>query len=99
MRKLLEKDKKRRFLFSKYEMKRLLLKSIIRDFSVPKDLRLNCMIKLAQLPRDSSSVRIRNRCALTARSRGHLRMFRMSRVTFRELAGEGLLPGVFKSSW
>jgi small subunit ribosomal protein S14 len=99
MRKLFEKDKKRRQLFVKYEMKRSLLKSMSRDFSLPKDIRLKCFKKLAQLPRDCSLVRVRNRCSITGRSRGHLRLFRMSRITFREFAGEGLLPGVLKSSW
>ena len=99
MQKLIEKDKKRRFLSSKYELKRVLLKSMSRDSFLPKDIRFHCLNKLAELPRNSSPVRVRNRCALTGRSKGHLRFFRMSRITFRELAGEGLLPGVFKSSW
>lgn len=99
MQKLIQKDKKRRFLSSKYEMKRVLLKSMSRDSFLPKDIRFQCLRKLAELPRNSSPVRIRNRCAMTGRSRGHLRLFRMSRITFRELAGEGLLPGVLKSSW
>ena len=99
MKKLLQKDKKRRFLSSKYELKRILLKSMSRDFSLPKDIRFKCFEKLAELPRNSSPVRVRNRCSLTGRSKGHLRLFRMSRISFRELAGEGLLPGVLKSSW
>jgi small subunit ribosomal protein S14 len=99
MQKLIQKDKKRRFLSSKYEMKRVLFKSMSRDSFLPKDIRLKCLEKLAELPRNSSPIRVRNRCTLTGRSRGHLRLFRMSRITFRELAGEGLLPGVLKSSW
>ena len=99
MRKLLQKDQKRRLLFSRFEMKRSLLKSMSRDSSLPKDIRLKCLEKLAELPRNYSPVRLRNHCAFTARSRGHLRLFRMSRITFREFAHEGLLPGVFKSSW
>ena len=99
MQRLLQKDKKRRRLFSKYEMKRVLLKSMSRDSSLPKEVQLKCLEKLAELPRDCSPVRLRNRCAITARSRGHLRFFRMSRISFREFAGEGLLPGVFKASW
>ena len=67
--------------------------------SLPKEVQLKCLVKLAELPRDCSRVRLRNRCAITARSRGHLRFFRMSRISFREFAGEGLLPGVFKASW
>jgi small subunit ribosomal protein S14 len=99
MQKLLQKDKKRRRLFSKFEMKRSILKSMSRDSSLPKEIQLKCLEKLAQLPRDCSPVRLRNRCSITARSRGYLRLFRMSRITFREFAAEGLLPGVFKASW
>ena len=99
MKKVFEKDKKRRFLSSKYELKRILLKSMSRDFSLSKEIRFHCLQKLAELPRNSSPVRVRNRCSFTGRSKGHLRLFRMSRITFREFAGEGLLPGVLKSSW
>ena len=55
--------------------------------------------KLAQLPRNSSKVRIRNRCELTGRPRGYYRRFNLSRITLRELASFGMLPGVKKSSW
>lgn len=99
MRKLVPKDQRRRHLFSKYEMKRTLLQSMSRDSSLPFEVRQKCLEKIAELPRDSSSVRIRNRCFRTGRSRGFLRMFRMSRIAFRECAAAGLLPGVTKSSW
>ena len=54
---------------------------------------------LSRLPRDASPVRIKNRCALTGRSRGYLRKFNMSRNQVRELALKGLIPGLKKSSW
>jgi small subunit ribosomal protein S14 len=54
---------------------------------------------LAKLPRDASPVRLKNRCAITGRSRGYIRKFGISRVCFRELAHRGLIPGVTKSSW
>ena len=54
---------------------------------------------LQKLPRNSSPVRIKNRCAVTGRSRGYLRSFGLSRITFRELAREGKIPGVKKASW
>lgn len=54
---------------------------------------------LRRLPRDSSPIRLRNRCELTGRPRGYLRQFRVSRIAFRELAHRGQVPGVTKSSW
>ena len=54
---------------------------------------------LDKLPRDSSAVRLHNRCRLTGRPKGYMRKFGISRVTFREMAGEGLIPGITKSSW
>ena len=54
---------------------------------------------LAKLPRDSSPVRIKNRCAISGRSRGYLRAFGLSRIQFRELARDGKVPGVKKASW
>jgi len=54
---------------------------------------------LAQLPRDASPLRVVNRCEVTGRRRAFIRRFRMSRLTFRELASQGLIPGVTKSSW
>jgi small subunit ribosomal protein S14 len=54
---------------------------------------------LQKLPRDSSKVRLHNRCKLTGRPRGYMRQFGISRVTFREMASEGLIPGITKASW
>ena len=54
---------------------------------------------LNKMPRDSSPVRLRNRCQLTGRSRGYLRKFKLSRLCFREMASMGLIPGVTKASW
>jgi len=54
---------------------------------------------LQKLPRDSSKVRLRNRCALTGRSRGYMRDFGISRIKFREMAHEGKIPGIRKASW
>lgn len=56
-------------------------------------------IALSQLPRDSSPIRQRNRCKLTGRPRGYMRQFGVSRITFREMASQGLIPGVRKASW
>lgn len=95
----IERDKKRRQLVAKYELKRLQLKTIIQTTSLPKDIRWDANLKLAKLPRNSSSVRIRNRCVITGRSRGIYRFFKMSRILFRQYASSGFLPGVKKSSW
>ena len=95
----IERDKKRRKLVSKYELKRLQLKTIIYTHSLPKDVRWNASLKLAKLPRNSSKVRIRNRCVITGRSRGVYRLFKMSRILFRQYASSGLLTGVKKASW
>ncbi len=95
----IERDKKRRQLVAKYELKRLQLKTIIHTQSLPKDVRWDASLKLAKLPRNSSKIRIRNRCVITGRSRGVYRFFKMSRILFRQYASSGLLPGVKKSSW
>lgn len=95
----IERDKKRRKLVAKYETKRLRLKSIVYDTSLPQEIRWNASLQLAKLPRNSSKVRIRNRCVITGRPRGVYRQFKISRIMLRELASSGLLTGVKKSSW
>lgn len=66
---------------------------------LPIEERFVAQTKLAQMPRNSSKVRIRNRCELTGRPRGYYRRFKVSRITLRELAAFGFLPGIKKSSW
>ena len=95
----IQKDQKRRNLYAKYEVKRLILKSMIRDLSLSKNLRFQSINELSKLPRNSSLGRIKNRCTLTGRSKSNYKMFRISRITFRELALKGFLPGVVKASW
>ena len=75
------------------------LRKQVRNESLSDEQRLQAQLRLQKLPRRTSEVRIRNRCELTGRPRGHLRAFRMSRIAFRELAGRGLIPGITKSSW
>lgn len=79
--------------------RRTALKAIIRNMSLSEEERADARVALNKLPRNSSPVRNRNRCLLTGRSRGYLRKFKMSRICFRELARDGLVPGVFKASW
>lgn len=99
MKYLINKDKKRRNLFKKYELKRLYLKYIIYNNNILKHIRINAMILLNKLPKDSSSVRIHNRCIITGRSRSIYRDFKISRIILRNYAHNGSLPGITKSSW
>jgi small subunit ribosomal protein S14 len=99
MSNLIYRDKKKRNLHLKYETQRLEYKSILNDLSLPKELRYNIMLALNKLPRNSSKVRIKNRCILTSRTHSVLRICKLSRIKFRELASQGLLMGIKKSSW
>ncbi len=94
-----EKNKRRRRLAKKYGAKRTKLKAIARDQSLPIEERFAARLKLAELPRNSAPVRIRNRCELTGRSRGYYRKFKLSRIALRDLASTGQIPGMVKSSW
>ena len=79
--------------------KRNSLKKIIMNRDLPLDERFSAQIKLNEMPRDSSHIRVRNRCLITGRPRGNYRKFKMSRIAFRELASTGQVPGILKSSW
>ena len=96
---MIERDKKRRRMAKSYANKRAQLKAIIKDRTVSAEERFQATLTLAELPRNSSKVRIRNRCALTGRPRGYFRKFNLSRIALRDLASRGELPGVTKSSW
>lgn len=96
---MVEKEKRREKLTSlKWEKRQELKKIISSPFSDP-EAKLDAMIKLNKLPKNSSPTRQRNRCQFTGRSRGYLRKFQMSRLCFREMANAGELPGIFKASW
>lgn len=79
--------------------KRARLKDIVFNRELPPEERFAAQLKLAELPRNSSRTRIRNRCALTGRPRGNYRKFQLSRISLRELASAGQIPGMVKSSW
>ena len=96
---MVERNVKRRKMVDKYAAKRAELKAIIKDKARPPEERFQAVLKLADLPRNSSKTRIRNRCALTGRPHGNLRRFNLCRNQVRELASNGQLPGVKKSSW
>jgi small subunit ribosomal protein S14 len=94
-----EKNNRRRKLVAQYAAKREKLKQIADDDTKRPEERFAARIKLAQLPRNSSATRIRNRCELTGRARGYYRKLRLCRNQLRELASQGLIPGMVKSSW
>lgn len=75
------------------------LKSIIMNRSINPEERFTAQLKLSAMPRVSSATRIRNRCMITGRARGVYRKFNISRIMLREMAAEGLIPGVRKASW
>lgn len=94
-----QRDKKRRLLSRSYEFLRMQYQSIIKNRSIPQDVRYSYILKLTQLPRNSSMIRIKNRCVITGRSKSVYRFCRLSRISFRDLASKGLLMGITKSSW
>ena len=95
----IQKNKFRNKLIERFSKKRDLLKSKIKDKNLSLEERIKYQNKLNDLPRNSSSIRHRNRCELTGRSRGVYRKFGLSRIKIRELSMTGDLPGVVKSSW
>jgi small subunit ribosomal protein S14 len=86
-------------LVKQYEAKRNALKATANDESLPLEERFEARLKLAELPRNSSKTRIRNRCDLTGRPRAFYRKLKMSRIAMRELGNLGQIPGLTKSSW
>jgi small subunit ribosomal protein S14 len=96
---MVERDRKRRALAKKYASRRATLKARAKDESLPMEDRFQAHLKLAELPRNSSKSRIRNRCELSGRPRGYYRKLKMSRIALRELTSQGLIPGMVKSSW
>jgi small subunit ribosomal protein S14 len=86
-------------LVKQYAEKRDALKAIASDESLPLEERFEARLKLAELPRNSSAVRIRNRCEVTGRPRGYYRKLKMSRISLRDLGSHGQIPGLVKSSW
>ncbi len=94
-----ERNKKRERMVKKFAGRRARLKAIVKNRDLPPEERFQAMLTLAETPRNSAKTRVRNRCALTGRSRGYFRKFNLSRNKLRELASRGELPGVTKSSW
>ena len=95
----IERNKKRRRLVKQFAGRRARLKAVAADDALPPEERFVARLKLAELPRNSSPVRVRNRCELTGRPRGNYRKFKLSRIALRQLASSGQIPGMVKSSW
>jgi small subunit ribosomal protein S14 len=95
----IEKNKRRVRLAKQYAARRSKLRAIARDRNVSMEERFAATLKLAELPRNSAKVRIRNRCEITGRPRAYYRKLKMSRIALRELGSKGVIPGLVKSSW
>ncbi|MEZ5945283.1 MAG: 30S ribosomal protein S14 [Hyphomonas sp.] len=95
----IEKNKKREKLVARYAAKREQLKAAAMDENLSLEERYKARLKLAELPRNSASNRVRNRCEVSGRPRGYYRKLKMSRIALRELGSNGQIPGLVKSSW
>jgi small subunit ribosomal protein S14 len=94
-----ERELKRMKMVEKFKAKRLALNEIIKDSNATKEQQMEARMKLQQLPRNSSPVRLRTRCALTGRPRGVYKKFGIARSKLRELMMAGEVPGITKASW
>jgi small subunit ribosomal protein S14 len=95
----IERNKKRERLAKQYAARRAKLRAAALNEALPLEERFAARLKLAQLPRNSSATRIRNRCELTGRPRAFYRKLKLSRIALRDLASKGQIPGMVKSSW
>lgn len=98
-RALIEKNKRRQATVAKYAERRKELKAIMNNTDLSWEERDEAGRKLRKMPRDASATRVTLRCGVTGRSKGNYRKFQLSRIALRELAHQGMLPGVTKSSW
>jgi small subunit ribosomal protein S14 len=95
----IEKNNRRRRLAKKFSGRRARLKAIASDKTKPIEERFAASLKLAEMPRNSSPTRIRNRCEMSGRPRAYYRKHKLSRIALRELGSKGMIPGLLKSSW
>jgi small subunit ribosomal protein S14 len=93
------RNEQRKALVAKYAERRRALQTTVKSATASDEEKQAAYAQLRKLPRDSSPTRVRNRCAMTGRPRAYLRQFGLSRITFREMALQGLIPGVTKASW
>lgn len=95
----IEKNNRRRRMAKMFSGRRARLKAIANDRSKPIEERFAAALKLAEMPRNSSPTRIRNRCEISGRPRAFYRKHKLSRIALRELGSKGMIPGLVKSSW
>ena len=95
----MQKNARRQKMAGQYANRRKALKEIVMNRELSFEERFQATIKLSEMPRNSAQIRYRNRCQLTGRSRGNYAKFGLSRITFRDMSSEALIPGVTKSSW
>jgi small subunit ribosomal protein S14 len=95
----IQKNKRRERMVKQYANKRAALKAIAKDPALTPEDQFAARLKLAEMPRNSSKTRVRNRCEMTGRPRAFYRKFKLSRITLRDLASSGQIPGMTKSSW
>ena len=96
---MVEREKRRIKLSNKFLTKREKLKNLIKDSSLSPDEKNSFVEALQKLPRDSSKVRVRNRCSITGRPKGYYRKFGLGWIKLREAAVRGDIPGLVKASW
>ena len=95
----IQKNLKRRKLAKKFAAKRAALKKIIKNRKLDLSERFAAQLKLNKLPKNSSKIRIRNRCEVSGRPHGVYRKLKISRIALRDMASSGKIPGITKSSW
>ena len=95
----IEKNNRRRKMVARDAKKRAELKALIMNRETAPEERIQAVISLAEMPRNGSKVRIRNRCEVTGRPRAYYRKLKLSRIALRELGNQGVIPGLVKSSW
>ena len=95
----IQRNLKRIKMSKKYENRRKKLRAIVRNKKLPLNERFAAQLKLSKLPKNSSKIRIRNRCEITGRPHSVYRKLRISRIALRQMASSGKIPGMTKSSW
>jgi len=95
----IQKNLKRMRLVDKYAKKREKLKKIVMNKKLELSERFAAQLKLDKLPKNSSRVRVRNRCGISGRPHGYYRKLKISRIALRDMASAGKIPGIIKSSW
>ena len=95
----IEKNERRKLLVARHKVRRKALAAVVRSTKASDAEKRAAQVALQHLPRNSAAERVRNRCQMTGRSRGYVAMFGLSRIAFREMSLQGLIPGVRKASW